>query len=361
MWGEWLLARMSWHSSYVTSRQSPSSDPEADCRAIVARYQKPHVLRSVAQIFSTLVLLFATLALMYLSLSLSIAVTLVLAIPTAGLFLRTFMLMHDCAHGSLLPWRRINDAVGVVTGILTMTPFAHWRREHALHHSSSGDLDRRGVGSITTLTVREYLARSKIGRLRYRLYRHPAVLFGLGPLHIILGQRFTPKKGAMAMRRTGSVLATNAAIAIFLTGAWIFFGPESVLLVYFPAFYLAAAMGIGLFYVQHQFEDAYWEPHGAWDYTAAALQGSSHLKLPRILQWCTGSIGLHHVHHLSPRIPNYRLQKCHDENPIFHQAPVVTLTRSFRLLNLALWDEDRRRLIRFDEVIRSGAEGAPTA
>jgi omega-6 fatty acid desaturase (delta-12 desaturase) len=260
--------------------------------------------------------------------------------------------MHDCAHGSLLPWRRINDAVGVFTGVLTMTPFAHWRHEHALHHSSSGDLDRRGVGSIATLTVREYLAQGKMGRLRYRLYRHPAVLFGLGPMQIILGQRFTPKAGTMALQRRlrRSVWATNAAIATLLTVAWMLFGSESVLLVYLPAFYLAAAMGMWLFYVQHQFEDAYWEPHKAWDYTAAALQGSSYLKLPRILQWFTGSIGLHHVHHLSPRIPNYRLQKCHDENPLFHRAPVLTLASSLRTLKLALWDEERRTLIRFDEL-----------
>jgi omega-6 fatty acid desaturase (delta-12 desaturase) len=238
----------------------------------------------------------------------------------------------------------------VLTGILTMTPFVQWRREHALHHSSSGDLDRRGVGSISTLTVREYLARKKVGRLRYRLYRNPFVLFGLGPLHMIVVQRFVPRNGPRALRRKGSVWATNVALAALLAAAWIAFGPKSVLLVYAPAFYLAGMMGIGLFYVQHQFEDAYWESHDSWDYTSAALVGSSHLKLPKLMQWFTGSIGLHHVHHFAPRIPNYRLQKCHDENPIFHQSPVVTLSRCFRVLQLALWDEDRRRLIRFDEL-----------
>ena len=200
------------------------------------------------------------------------------------------------------------------------------------------------------MTVREYLARSRVGRMRYRMYRHPVFLLGFGPLHILFGQRLNPRSGAMAKQRRGSIWATNATIVCALAAAWIFLGPETIFLVYLPALYLAASIGIGLFYIQHQFEDAYWEPHASWDFTAAALEGSSHLKLPRILRWCTGNIGLHHVHHWAPRIPNYRLQKCHDDNPIFHRAPVVTLSRSLGLFRLALWDEDRRRLIRFDEI-----------
>jgi omega-6 fatty acid desaturase (delta-12 desaturase) len=330
-------------------------DPGVDSRAIVSHYARPHPARALAQVVSTITLLFGALFLMHFLLSISVVATLLLAIPTAGLFLRTFALMHDCAHGSFLPWRRINDAIGIVTGILTLTPFAHWRREHALHHSSSGDLDRRGVGSIHTITVREYLSRSKAGRWRYRMYRNPAVLLGLGPLHILFGQRFTSQTGSMARRRRASVWATNAVLLVLFVAAWSFIGPKSIFLVYLPAFYLAASIGIWLFYVQHQFEDAYWEPHTSWDFDVAALEGSSHLKLPALLRWCTGNIGLHHVHHWAPRIPNYRLQECHDENPIFHRAPVVTLSSSPRLLKLALWDEDRRRLIRFDEVDRNPA------
>jgi omega-6 fatty acid desaturase (delta-12 desaturase) len=323
---------------------------ETDWRAVMARYQKPKTLRAIRQIASTLALLCVALIVMYQCLDVSIVLTLLLAIPTAGLMVRTFALMHDCSHGSFLPWRSVNDAVGVVTGILTMTPFSFWRREHALHHSSSGDLDRRGVGSINTLTVREYLARNWWGRFRYRLYRNPLVILGLGPLHMIIMQRFSPTDGPMAHRHRASIWATNAAIALLLAGAWILFGPKSVLLVYLPAYYLAAVLGVGLFYVQHQFEDAYWEPHGEWDYKAAALHGSSYLKLPGILRWFTGSIGLHHVHHLGPHVPNYRLQQCHDENPMFHDAPIVTLSSCARLLQLALWDEDRRRLVPFREV-----------
>lgn len=334
----------------IASQPSVPLDPLAETRVILSTHAKPHATRAIVQVITVLALLFAAFSLMYISLELSVVVTLALAIPTAGLLVRTFALMHDCAHGSFLPWRRINSALGVATGLLTWTPFAYWRSEHTLHHSASGDLDRRGVGSIHTITVREYLARGKMARLRYRIYRHPAFLLGLGPLYILFGQRLTPKKGVMADRRIGSIWATNAAIVCLLTAAWIFLGPKSIFLVYLPSLYLAASLGIGLFYIQHQFEEAYWEPHATWDFTAAALEGSSHFKLPRILRWCTGNIGLHHVHHWAPRIPNYRLQTCHDENPIFHRAPVVTLSRSFGLFQLALWDEDRRRLIRFNEI-----------
>ena len=319
-------------------------------RAVVTRYQRPDVRHAVTQVATTLLLLLAALSLMCYTLESSYWLTIVLALPTAGLLVRTFVIMHDCAHGSFLPWRRANDAVGFVTGVLTLTPFEQWRRDHALHHASSGDLDRRGRGDIRTLTVREYLARTRWGQLRYRLFRHPAVLLGLGPLHLMVAQRLGPRRTATRTRQIASVSATNAAIAIAVAVISFTVGLRAVLLVYLPAYYLSAVAGIWLFYVQHQFEDAYWETHDRWDYATAAIAGSSYFKLPRILNWFTGSIGLHHVHHLGPRIPNYNLQRCHDENPLFHDVPVVTLARSAKVLRLGLWDEERRRLIRFAEV-----------
>jgi omega-6 fatty acid desaturase (delta-12 desaturase) len=281
-------------------------------------------------------------------------VTLLLALPTAGLLVRTFIFMHDCAHGSFFPSRRANDIVGFITGVLTLTPFAQWRRDHALHHASAGDLDRRGHGDVPTLTVREYLARSRWGRLRYRLFRHPAVFFLLGPLQMLVGQRLPPRGGAAGQRQSASIWGTNAAILALGSLAVAVIGVRAVVLVYLPMYYIAAAAGVWLFFVQHQFEGTYWEEHARWDYATAAIVGSSHLRLPAILQWFTGNIGLHHVHHLGPRIPNYRLQRCHDENALLHRATVITLRQSLSAFRLALWDEDQRRLVGFADVRSRG-------
>jgi omega-6 fatty acid desaturase (delta-12 desaturase) len=279
-----------------------------------------------------------------------VGLALLLAVPVGGLLVRTFIIMHDCAHGSFLPWKRAADAVGFVTGVLTMTPFGQWRREHAIHHASSGDLDRRGHGDVWTLTVREYLERTPRGRLAYRLVRHPACLLLVGPLHLLVGQRFRPRSKATGTPQLVSVWSTNAAIAIAATATVWAFGWKALLLVYLPAYYLAAMAGVWLFYVQHQFEDALWERHAEWDYATAALHGSSHLKLHPVLQWFTGNIGLHHVHHLAPRIPNYRLQECHDATPMLHEAPVVTIRSGIAALRLALWDEETGHLLSFSDV-----------
>jgi omega-6 fatty acid desaturase (delta-12 desaturase) len=255
--------------------------------------------------------------------------------------------MHDCAHGSFFVSRRANRIVGAVTGLLTLIPFEHWRHEHALHHASAGDLDRRGHGDVDTLTVREYLGRSYWGRLRYRIIRHPLVFLVIGPVFFVLEKRFPPRGANAGRRQVASVWTTNAAIVIAGAALLALFGPR-VLLIYLPAYYLAVCAGLWLFFVQHQFEDTYWEDHQNWDYRAAAIEGSSFFRLPAVLQWVTGSIGFHHVHHLGPRIPNYNLQRCHEENPMFHRATVVTLRQSVSALRLALWDEDAGRLVRFD-------------
>jgi omega-6 fatty acid desaturase (delta-12 desaturase) len=257
--------------------------------------------------------------------------------------------MHDCAHGSLFASRRVNRIVGAVTGVLTLIPFEHWRHEHSLHHASAGDLDRRGHGDVPTLTVREYLARTRGERLRYRISRHPLVFLIAGPLYFVLDKRLPPPRGRASVRQVKSVWFTNAAI-LAVGGALVSVFGARVLLVYLPAYYIAVTAGLWLFFVQHQFEGTYWENHAEWDYADAAISGSSYFALPRLLQWVTGSIGFHHVHHLGPKIPNYNLQRCHDENGLLRRATVVTLGQSASAFRLALWDEDAGRLIRFDQL-----------
>ena len=322
----------------------------AEWRRIVNPYLGPNGRRASFQLLTTLGLLVVAMWAAHAVKPWSLAVALVLALPIAGLLVRTFVLMHDCAHGSFFASRRLNDAVGFATGVLTLTPFAQWRRDHALHHASSGDLDRRGHGDVPTLTVREYLARSPRARFLYRLIRHPALLLLGGPFHLAIGQRFRGRSLATRDQQVTSVWLTNAAIVILLLGATWLVGWQSVLIAYVVPYYLAAMAGVWLFYVQHQFEDAYWTSHEEWDYVEAALRGSSHLRLPPTLQWFTGNIGLHHVHHVAPRIPNYRLQQCHDENATFHRSPIVTLRSGMSALRLALWDEERGRLIGFREL-----------
>ncbi len=325
-------------------------DAMRDWRALVARYQVPSAPRAIGQMADTLLPLAAVLVLMYFSLSWSHWVTLALSLPAAGLLVRTFIIMHDCAHGSFLRQRWANEIIGYLTGLITLTPFGQWRHEHAIHHATSGDLDRRGHGDITTLTVSEYLARSRWQRFKYRMYRNPAVMLGLGPLYLVFGQRLPKLSRATGAAQNRSVWLTNAGITIGAAALVLSIGWRAVLWIYVPAVYLSAIAGIWLFYVQHQFDEAYWTRHEAWDYPEAAVTGSTYLKLPRLLQWFTGNIGLHHVHHLGSRIPNYHLQRCHDENPALQIAPTLTLWRSLRLARLALWDEAQRRMVGFSEI-----------
>ena len=347
----------------TTNRQG-AAEPSltaSEWRAIVARYQVPSVPRAVGQMIDTLVPLAVALVLTYVAYSYSHWLSLALVVPTAGLLVRTFIIMHDCAHGSFLRQRWANEIIGYVTGLITLTPFGLWRHEHAIHHATSGDLDRRGHGDITTLTVNEYVALTRWGRFSYRMYRNPAVMLGLGPFYLVFGQRLPKLSRETGSSQNRSVWLTNAGIAIAGTAFVLWLGWKAVIWVYLPAIYLSAVAGIWLFYVQHQFDEAYWEHHERWDYPTAAVLGSSYLKLPRILQWFTGNIGLHHVHHLGSRIPNYHLQRCHDENPMFQGAPVLTLPQCLRPLRLTLWDEARRRLVSFSEVrdlIAANREGA---
>ena len=310
----------------------------------------PSARHASVQMVTTLIPLAIIVWLIHEALAWSLPLALLLVLPAAGFLVRTFILMHDCAHGSFFASRVVNESVGFVTGVLTLTPFAQWRRDHALHHASSGDLDRRGHGDIPTRTVREYRAMSRRGRMIYRIVRHPALLLLGGPFHLAFGQRVRGKSTATRSAQVSSVWMTNVAIVVCLAIALTTVGWKTVVVAYALPYYLAAMAGVWLFYVQHQFEDAYWAPHEEWDYVDAALRGSSHLRMPAVLQWFTGSIGLHHVHHVAPRIPNYRLQQCHDANVMFHASPVITLRSSASALRLALWDEDRQRLVRFSDI-----------
>ena len=330
--------------------------PPASWRHLVEGFERPDAWRSTGQVVTTLGLFAASLYATYRSLALPYAVTLSCAIVSAAFLVRTFMLMHDCAHGALFRSRRANDVLGFVAGVLTLTPFVQWRRDHVLHHASAGDLDRRGHGDVLTLTVREYAARTRWGRLRYRLYRHPLVLLGLGPLHLAVGQRYRPRSRATGDKERASVLRTNLALLALVSGWSLVIGLKAVALVYGPVFFFAGMAGVWLFYLQHQFEGPHWASHEDWDYATAALDGSSYLRLPRPLQWITCSIGLHHVHHLSPRVPNYRLQACLDAHPTLRGATCVTLGDTWRAFSLKLWDEDAGRLVGFDALGASAAE-----
>jgi acyl-lipid omega-6 desaturase (Delta-12 desaturase) len=321
-----------------------------DWKRAVEPYIGADSRRAVAQVIVAFGLLALGFAGIYAAMSWSIWLALALVFPTAGLLVRSFILMHDCAHGSLFESRRANDIVGYIGGVLTLTPFDQWRRDHALHHASSGDLDRRGHGDVPTLTVAEYKARTPAAQRKYRFIRHPATLMLLGPIHLMIGQRIRTRSKATKDKQISAVWKTNFGIAAAAALAIWAIGWQAFLVVYLLPIYFAAMGGIWLFYVQHQFEDAYWAEHGEWDYVTASLQGSSHLKLSPVMQWFTGSIGLHHIHHLAPRIPNYRLQECHDAHPVFQSAPVVTWRSGFSALRLALWDEESHRMVRFSDL-----------
>ena len=281
----------------------------------------------------------------------SLALTVALAVLAGGFLVRVFVMFHDCAHGSLLPWRRANQVLGTILGLLVLSPFTRWRHDHAVHHATSGDLDRRGVGDIVTLTVAEYNARSWRGRLGYRMTRNPLVMFGFGPIFaMIIGPRIVAKNARPRMRN--SVLATDAVLAVLLVAAVALLGWHDFLIVWAPAAMIAGSAGIWLFYVQHQFEDAYWQSNDQWNYADAALQGSSHLKLPAVLRFFTGNIGLHHVHHLNARIPNYHLPRAHASSPMFAAVPTLTLWDGLRAVRLKLWDEQSGRMVTFAEARR---------
>jgi omega-6 fatty acid desaturase (delta-12 desaturase) len=289
---------------------------------------------------------------MYRVLAVSYWLALPLAILAAGFLVRIFIIFHDCGHASFFKSRRGNHATGVIVGMFTLTPYFHWRWQHALHHGTSGDLDSRGSGDIWTLTVQEYLESSRWRRFAYRLARNPIVLFVIAPLYLFMIDHRIPSPKAPKRERR-SVYLTNLAILGLTILLSALMGIKAYLLIQLTVSTIAGAAGVWLFYVQHQFEGGYWERGDDWDYTAAALQGSSFYKLPRILQWFTGNIGFHHVHHLSPGIPNYHLQSCHDAEPLFQRVKTLTLCSSWRSLTLRLWDERRKEFVGYRHLRRA--------
>src|SRR6201996_8235507 len=322
------------------------NDSRSDERRALQAYAQPHLGRSLTQIVTSLVPYLALLVVMYRMIDVALGVVLLLAIPTAGFQVRTFIVFHDCTHGSFLPSKRANAWLGALLGLLVLAPSRRWRHDHAVHHATAGDLGRRGVGDIPTLTLDEDAARGRRGPLGYRLFRNPLVMFGLGPiLAMMIGPRITSRSQRPRLRH--SVLGTDLALAIVIGGLCWLIGWKGFLLIWAPSSLLAGSAGLWLFYVQHQYEDAYWKQSSDWSYVDAALQGSSYLKLPKILQFFSGNIGLHHVHHLNAKIPNYNLQRAHDENPVFHDVPVLTLRDGLRSVRLKLWDESRGTLITF--------------
>ncbi len=330
-----------------------------DARAlpqILARYRVPSPARSIVELVITVAPLVLLWFLIWATLDLGYWLGLLLALPAAGFLVRLFMIQHDCGHGAFFRLRRTNDWVGRVIGVLTLTPYDFWRRTHAVHHSTSGNLDRRGIGDIDTLTVREYLARSRWGRLRYRLYRHPAVMFGLGPAYLFILQHRLP----VGLMRGGwqpwlSTMATNAAIAVIVAAMIWLIGIGPFLLVHLPIMLLAASAGVWLFYIQHQFETTVWARDGAWNLQEAALHGSSHYALPGPLRWFTANIGVHHIHHLCSRIPCYRLPLVLRDHPDLEAIGRLTLFQSVRCARLVLWDDGRQRLVSFREARRPRA------
>lgn len=311
---------------------------------IVAPYHQPVTWRAVWQLVNTLVPYAAVWYLVYLALPVSIWLTVPLVLLAGGLLIRIFIIFHDCTHQSFFKSRRVNEWVGSLLGVLCFTPYYRWRWEHSVHHASAGNLDRRGTGDIWTLTVREYLEASPAKRFAYRLARNPIILFLIAPLVLFLIVERIPTRKEGRRERL-SVYGTNLGLGLLVVGLCWVFGWKTYLLLQLGAVTVAACAGVWLFYVQHQFDDVYWEKGEEWDYEKAALEGSSYYQLPRVLQWFSGNIGFHHIHHLSPRIPNYHLERCHRAEPMFRNVKPITLLSSFKCLGYRLWDERTRRMV----------------
>ncbi|MCK5375916.1 MAG: fatty acid desaturase [Acidobacteria bacterium] len=321
---------------------------------LLGPYAEPSRGRSIFQVLNSAVPFALLWFLMLVSLEFSYWIPLFLALPAAGFLVRLFIIQHDCGHGSFFRSRAANNTLGSVLGVLTLTPYAYWRRTHAIHHATSGNLDHRGFGDVTTLTVKGYLSLTRWKRVLYRIYRNPLILFGVGPVYeFILRQRFPFHLPWSWRREWASVLWTNLAILAVVATMWMTIGIQAFLAVQLPITLVAGTAGIWLFYVQHQFEDTYWERDDSWNFHAAGLEGSSYYDLPTILHWFTGNIGVHHIHHLSSRIPNYRLRKCFRENPELQQVTRLSLWGSLKCARLKLWDEERKKLVGFRHLTRS--------
>lgn len=320
----------------------------ADYHRLLAAYKEPDLRASVLQLVTTAVPLVGIWLLMYRSLAVGYWLTLTLAVPAAFFLIRLFIIQHDCGHGAFFKSSRAADTVGFLIGVLTLTPYHYWRKTHAMHHATSGNLEHRGFGDIDTYTVAEYLRLSPWRRLRYRLYRHPLVLFGVGAaFHFLVRHRIPTIVPRAWTRERRSIIWTDLALALLVALMGLAVGFKPFLMVQLPISLLSCSIGVWLFYVQHQFEDTYWEHDERWDFHAAGMRGSSYYELPKFFRWLTGNIGLHHIHHLNSRIPNYRLPKIFAAHPAFQRVTRLTFRQSLRCISLALWDERQRKLVSF--------------
>lgn len=326
-----------------------SSPNHAQLKKGVAPYEKPNTKSSVRQLLNTLPPFFILWAAAYLSLSVSYWLTLLFVILAAGFVIRTFIIFHDCCHQSFFRSRKANEILGTITGILTMFPYQQWKHSHSIHHSTSSNLDKRGIGDMWMLTVDEYLELPKWKKIYYRIYRNPLVMFGIGPIVIFLFEyRFNVKRAKRA-ERINTWITNIGIVVLYGALAWAL-GWQNFLLVQAPIFWISGALGIWLFYVQHQFEESYFEHDEEWSYVKAAVEGSSYYKLPKVLQWLTGNIGFHHVHHLSPRVPNYLLEEAHNAVPPLQHASTVTLKTSLKAIRFRLWDEEKKDFVSFKQI-----------
>jgi omega-6 fatty acid desaturase (delta-12 desaturase) len=321
----------------------------AEWKKLVEDFQKPHLGRALWQCVNTLLPVLGIWIALYFVFPLSLWASILLA-AIAGLFLvRAFIIFHDCGHGSFFKNKKANDALGFFTGMLTFTPYHHWKWEHAVHHATNGDLDKRGIGDVWTMTVEEYLTSSRRVKISYRLLRNPFILFGLAPLFLFFVlERFPSSKCKPRERR--SVYLMNLTLILWGTAMSLIYGFIPWLIIQTVMMGVAGGCGIWLFYVQHQFEDTYWAQGKDWDFTTAAMEGSSYYKLPKIMQWFSGNIGFHHIHHLNPMVPNYNLERCHHSDPFFQVAPELNLLSSLKTIKFRLWDEANGKMISFREL-----------
>lgn len=320
-----------------------------ELRKQVAPYESSNTKDSIIQMLNTIIPFLAFWFLAYQSLSVSYLLTLAFAVLAAGFMIRIFIIFHDCTHYSFFKNRKANKIVGTLTGVLTLFPYSQWGHEHAVHHATSSNLDKRGTGDIWLMTVDEYLAASSWQRLAYRMYRNPFVMFVLGPIYLVLITNRFNRKGARMNERLNTYL-TNILILGISALLIAVIGWKAFVMVEGPIFFIAGLFGIWLFYVQHTFEDSYFEADKEWEYVKAAVEGSSFYKLPKVLQWITGNIGYHHVHHLSPRVPNYKLEQVHNNTKPLQKVPTITLGTSLTSLRFRLWDEKNKQFISFKEI-----------
>ena len=326
---------------------------------VIMRYNHPELRKSIWQIFNSVVPYIFMWYLMYRSLNYSYVITLLLSVVASGFLIRIFIIFHDCGHGAFFSSRKANEAVGMIMGIIAFTPYYKWHQQHKIHHATAGNLDKRGIGDVWTMTVDEYRNSSRWTRFFYRSFRNPFILFSIGPLVVILIQNRTSQKN-MTKHDKLNVYLTNTLILAMAFGISMLIGFKAYLLIQIPIIIVAHIAGLWLFYIQHQFDETSWERDPLWDYKTAAIKNCSYLKLPTVLQWFTGNIGFHHVHHLSPRIPNYNLERCHFENEIFREIKPVYLLETFRALRLSLWDESTHTMISFRRLFSPHKSAKPS-